>query len=102
MEIAARHHPAFSWRRENLEGNIVLFQVSGMPTEEGVREFLNEVESFFRSLESRAQKIEAVVDLAQMEATTASHRSHRRHRCHPHAVQLHPPSTSAGATRARK
>ena len=75
MEIAARHHPAFSWRRENLEGNIVLFQVSGMPTEEGVREFLNEVESFFRSLESRAQKIEAVVDLAQMEATTASHRS---------------------------
>ncbi len=75
MEVAARHHPSFSWRRESIDHQVVLFEISGVPTDEGIREFLNEVESFFRSLESRAQKVRAVVDLAQMEAATASHRS---------------------------
>lgn len=65
----------FSWRREQLEGNIVLFEISGTPTEDGLNEYLAEVESFFSSLESRGQKICAVVDLAQMETASASHRS---------------------------
>ncbi len=75
MELAARKHSNFAWRREQLESNIVLFEISGSPSDEGITEFLAEVESFFRSLESRASKICAVVDLAQMATATASHRS---------------------------